>query len=43
MKLDLGSLQSVREFVKDYQSKGFALKLGIRLWDLSNKLVGVAS
>ena len=25
MKLDLGSLQSVREFVKDYESKGFAL------------------
>ena len=25
MKLDLGSLQSVREFVKDYESKGFSL------------------
>ena len=25
MKLDLGSLQSVREFVKDYESKGFPL------------------
>ncbi|WP_353138067.1 SDR family NAD(P)-dependent oxidoreductase [Limnohabitans sp.] len=43
MKLGLGSLQSVRKFVKVYQSKGFALQLGIRLWDLSNKLVGVAN